>query len=124
MSQATVSQTNTNRNNNVSSSNTSINVNHLPLNHQEFLKRVETFNSLKSHINQHNINPLVCARFGWQCISPNTLQCTGCNTKITINYTNNQIDTNTFLNNLKSSHTSTCIFANNIINKSFETLQI
>ena len=53
-----------------------------PWNHKQFLKRVETFNSLKWHIRRKDVSPLLCARYGWQCVQINTLKCCGCNVDI------------------------------------------
>eukprot|EP01083_Nonionella_stella_P059212 154950_1 len=60
-----------------------------PWNHNHFLQRVQTFNSLKWHIKRKDITPLLCARYGWECIHKNTLQCNGCKTKI--NYKTNPL---------------------------------
>ena len=55
-----------------------------PWNHEEFLKRVETFSPLRWHIRRRDVSPLLCARYGWKCVHGqiNTLKCIGCGTII------------------------------------------
>lgn len=53
-----------------------------PWNHRQFLKRVETFNSLKWHIRRKDVSPLFCARYGWKCVERNSLKCCGCGVNI------------------------------------------
>jgi len=70
----------------------------------------------------------LCARFGWQCVEKNTLQCSGCGTRI--NYKTNPLwntDTNnkmaeSFLHNISHTHTPSCIWKENPCDRSFELL--
>eukprot|EP00484_Ammonia_sp_Unknown_P003203 CAMPEP_0197073020 /NCGR_PEP_ID=MMETSP1384-20130603/210390_1 /TAXON_ID=29189 /ORGANISM="Ammonia sp." /LENGTH=893 /DNA_ID=CAMNT_0042511845 /DNA_START=34 /DNA_END=2711 /DNA_ORIENTATION=+ len=99
-----------------------------PWNHQQFLQRVATYNSLKWHIKRKDISPLLCARFGWKCVQINTLQCSTCLTKI--QYKTNAIWTTeinnkvaqSFLQNVRRAHTDECIWKQNPCDESFECL--
>ena len=54
-----------------------------PWNRKQFLQRLSTFANTRWHIRRTDVTPLICARFGWQCVGRNSLECTGCGTKVT-----------------------------------------
>mmetsp|Transcript_34820 Transcript_34820/g.30655 ORF Transcript_34820/g.30655 Transcript_34820/m.30655 type:complete len:473 (-) Transcript_34820:456-1874(-) len=99
-----------------------------PWNHEAFLKRVETFNSLKWHIRRKDVSPLFIARYGWKCVGKNNLQCCGCG--VNIQYKTNPSWSNdinnkmaaTFLKNVENAHNPDCIWKNSPCDKSFELL--
>jgi len=99
-----------------------------PWNLQQFLDRVATFSSLSWHIQRTDVTPLRCARFGWKCIHTNRLQCTGCGTKLeyqtnaTWSRDINDKYAQTFLENIRRTHTSECIWKTTPCDASFELL--
>ena len=64
-----------------SQSSSSLSPQHEPWNHAQFLERVKTFETFWL-VRRKDVTPLFCARYGWKCVEPNTLQCSGCGTKI------------------------------------------
>ncbi|RUS79489.1 hypothetical protein EGW08_012757 [Elysia chlorotica] len=48
--------------------------------HNSFLKRLDTFSALTWFGKPAELSPLICARYGWENIEADMLQCTGCKT--------------------------------------------